>query len=268
MSGHLDLDELADVLAGGDTPAHLAGCAPCRAQLSELEAALPRVSGALATVTVPEPPAHLGARLTEALAAERGLATADVLPLDRRRSRWLPALAAVAAGAALVTGGVLVARQGPDRTTTSADSGGPTYAVSETGTDYSRTGSQLQSALPGLLKGGARRAAGEAFTSNPAPLAGTAGSSQKDSRLLAPPGADLLAPLRTTAGLARCLSSLTNPSDSGLPLALDYATFEGQPALVVVLPTSAADKVDVFVVPPGCATPDNNVLYFRRLPKP
>jgi hypothetical protein len=267
-SEHLDLDALADVLADGSEPAHLATCEHCRARLAELEAALPRVSAALGTVADPEPPAGLDARLTAAVAAERSPAQADVLPLVRRRTRWLPALGAVAAAAVLVIGGVLVSQHGGGTTATSADRG-PTYAVNQTGTDYTRSGNQLQAALPELLKGSARRAAGAALPNVPAPSPVSAGteSAQKDSAF-APLAEDLLAPLRTTQGLATCLASLTDPNDTGLPLALDYASFEGKPALVVVLPTSRPDKVDVFVVPPGCASADGNVLYFRRLPKP
>ena len=83
----------------------------------------------------------------------------------------------------------------------------------------------------------------------------------------AAPG-DPLAALRDTAGLARCLASLTDPSESGVPLALDYASYQGKPALIVVLPSSKANKVDVFVVPAGCAHADGQLLYFTRLPKP
>ena len=85
---------------------------------------------------------------------------------------------------------------------------------------------------------------------------------------LATPSGDPLAALRTTAGLARCLASLTDATDPGLPLALDYASFNGRPALVVVLPSEKADKVDVLVVPPGCAQADGQLLYFTRLPRP
>ena len=79
---------------------------------------------------------------------------------------------------------------------------------------------------------------------------------------------DPLARLRTTEGLASCITALTEPGQVVLPLALDYATFEGSPALVVVLPSTKADKVDVFVVGPGCTTGDAALLYFARLDRP
>jgi hypothetical protein len=274
---HLDLDALADVLAGEPEPAHLAGCPRCRARLDELDAELPRVSQALADAPVPEVPDDLPARLLAAIAAERPAAAtqADVLPMVSARRRWLPALSAIAASAVLVAGGLLLFQRDDDK---QADTAAATagYAVNDSGTNYTRGGTQLQALLPSLLKGSARRPAPESFgadagpTATPLSGAGTTTSSQKagDRALAALPPGDPLAALRTTTGLATCLNSLTDPGVAGIPLALDYATFEGTPALVVVLPTSQADKVDVFVVPPGCARADGNVLYFRRLPKP
>ena len=269
MSQHLDLDALADVLAGEHEPEHLAGCAGCRARLDELAADLPRVSQALAEAPLPEMPADLPGRLVAALAAERASSGGDVLPLVRRRTRWLPALGAVAAAAALVTGGVLVMQGGGDEQADTASTAG--YAVNDSGTNYTRSGAELAAELPAILKGSAHAAADEVAPRPSAAGFGAATSGPtKGSRALQAPvvPADPLAALRSTTGLATCLNSLTDPADSGLPLALDYATFEGRPALVVVLPTHQADKVDVFVVPPGCANADGNVLYFRRLPKP
>jgi hypothetical protein len=268
VSDHLDLDALADVLADGHEPAHLAACDACRGRLADLKAALPQVAQALAAVPLPEPPTDLAARLSGAIAREAAPAPTNVLPMVRARTRWLPALAGVAAAAVLVTGGVLLLQKSPaSKTSTDASTTG--YRVNTTGTDY--TAKDLPAALPGLLAGTApERAAAGTLTAPqfaPAsPLPTGLGDTTTDSTKAAAP--DPLADLRTTAGLARCLASLTDPSDSGLPLALDYATFQGTPALVVVLPSSKADKVDVLVVPAGCARADGQVLYFTRLPKP
>ena len=273
MSTHLDLDALADVLADGPAGAdatHLASCPACRARLDELAAALPAVSSALAALPAPVPPAGLEERLLAAVADAARPGTADVLPMSSRRTRWLPALGAVAAAAVLVTGGILVAQQGTgSRTPNDSAAGAKTYAVNDSGTDYRGTPASLSAALPRLLAGGA---VGTRALDAAAPMA----ESQKaESRKGASPAAGLsaaspdpLAELRTTAGLARCLASLTDPADEGLPLALDYASFEGTPALVVVLPSVKAGKVDVMVVPAGCAQADGQVLYFTRLPKP
>ena len=268
MSDHLDLDALADVLADGHEPAHLTTCAACRERLAELSAALPQVAEVLAALPVPDPPADLAERLSAAVAGEAAPAPINVLPMGRSRTRWLPALAGIAAAAVLVTGGVLLLQKGP-ATKTSTDASSTGYRVNTTGTDY--TAKDLPAALPGLLAGTApeRTAAGSAVVPQfgPAsPLPSPPGDTTTDALKAAAP--DPLADLRTTAGLARCLASLTDPSDSGLPLALDYATFQGTPALVVVLPSSKAGKVDVLVVPAGCARADGRVLYFTRLPKP
>lgn len=263
---HLGLDLLADALAGElgeEDRAHLAGCAGCRGRLAELQSGLGPVVEALAALPDPPVPAGLEARLLAAVRAPAPAAGGDVLPLAPRRTRWLPALAGVAAAAALVTGGLLVTR--PDGGSPAADDTS-TYAISSSGTDYDRTGAALTQGLPALLRGGAEELR---------PAAGTGGAAQDSnapktlaSRPEAALAGDPLAPLRTTDGLARCLASLSDPDDPGLPLALDYATFEGAPALVVVLPGTRTDRVDVFVVPPGCAQADGSVLYFRSLPTP
>lgn len=270
MSTHLDLDALADVLAdgpAGDSAAHLASCEACRARLDELAGALPAVGTALAALPAPVPPAGLEERVLAAVAAADRVGAADVLPMTRRRTRWLPALGAVAAAAALVTGGVLVAQQGGGRQATSDNlAAGTRYAVSSSGTDYHGTPASLSAALPGLLAG---RATAPKAQNAPAPTAADAKEGAPQAPGLAiTSGQDPLAALRTTSGLARCLASLTDPADEGLPLALDYASFEGTPALVVVLPSNKPGKVDVMVVPAGCAQADGQVLYFTRLPKP
>lgn len=261
---HLDLDALADVLAEGVEPAHLTSCPDCRARLAELEAALPDVAAALSAVPAPEVPTGLEERLVAALAGEAAPAPTNVLPLTHRRTRWLPALGAVAAAAVLVTGAVVLTGGGTP-STSSDTAAAPGYRVNNTGSDY--TAARLAGALPGLLSGSAP----EAATADKAPTQGRGAATPTQEAggtfdTLAAP--DPLAELRTTAGLARCLASLTDPDDAGVPLALDYASYGGKPALVVVLPSSRPDKVDVLVVPPGCAQADGQLYYFTRLPKP
>jgi hypothetical protein len=262
VSDHLDLDALADVLAGVAAPEHLDGCAPCRARLAELAAALPTTAAALATLSAPPEPADLAARITSALADARTppVPAGDVVPLAGRRTRgpWLwRAAAGVAAAAVLVTGAVLLTQHGGN---TSTQAGRTGYQVSSTGTDYAAGASALTSALPALLKGGATPAS--AFSQ----------SATADKTVPAPTqqGAvvDPLATLRSTPGLASCLAALSDPSEPGLPLALDYARYRGAPALVVVLPASKTGKVDVFVVGSGCSQSDARLLFFARLPKP
>lgn len=81
---------------------------------------------------------------------------------------------------------------------------------------------------------------------------------------------DPLAPLRAPDGLASCLAALLPPDDDTVrPLALDYAAYAGQPALVVVLPAGGApDKLDLFVVGAGCSQDNDSTLFFTRLDRP
>lgn len=73
--------------------AHLAQCEQCRADLADLN----DTASALAWAPdAPAPPARLRTAILEAAAAER----TNVVPLPMRR-RWLPAVAAVAAAAAI-----------------------------------------------------------------------------------------------------------------------------------------------------------------------
>jgi hypothetical protein len=274
MSEHLDLDALADVLAGEARPDHLADCAVCRTALAELEAALGPVDAALAALPAPEVPAQLVARLDAAVARERRAASAvpaaTVTPLAGRlprRSRWLPGAGAVAAAAALVVGGVFVAQQlgGGTGPTAGQDASAlrakDSFATSSTGNDYTRDGVQLRQALPRLLRGDA-----------PAAPASTRSLGGRGAAPAGPMSAletlDPLARLREPAPLASCLAALSEPGDPGLPLALDYARFAAQPALVVVLPSSQPDQVDVFVVAADCSQADARLLFFSRLDKP
>lgn len=266
MTEHLDLDALADVLAG-EPSAHLETCDQCRAEVAALQAAMTPVAAGLAGLPDPEPPPGLEERVTAALARERRLPAKGetVIPLASRRrpGRWLPLSAGVAAAAALVGGGIVITQHGSPRSVSDKSAAG--YRTNSTGADYRKDGALLARALPSLLTGAASTPELQAGT-RPGVAAQTAAPGN-----VAPPraqAADALAALRTTAGLAACLASLSDAQDSGLPLALDYASFEGQPALVVVLPAAKPDKVDVFVVGAGCSQADAKVLFFARLPKP
>jgi hypothetical protein len=104
MSEHLDLDQLADALADGHEPAHVAGCPDCRARLDELGTATTAVSGALAALASPDLPAGLADRLASAIDQERRPAPTNVLPLQRQRAPGGAARGAGAAGPALVLG--------------------------------------------------------------------------------------------------------------------------------------------------------------------
>ena len=278
MTEHLDLDALADVLAGEPVPAHLAGCAACTAELDELRAADAQVSAALHGLADPPLPAGLAERLDAALAREaRGSAAGvTLLPTarNRRAARWLPA----AAAAVLVIGGIaygVTQLGGEQQTAGSSASAGkaaatPAVVRNATGTDYTGR-ADLAAAVPRLLAGTTLSVAAPA-----APAAGVGGSAQSDNAQRTAgsvPGparaaaADPLAGLRADPGLADCLAALLPPEDPSVrPLALDYGEFRGKPAMVVVLPGTRAKSLDVFAVGPGCSRANDSVLFYTSVP--
>jgi hypothetical protein len=277
-AGHLDLDALADVLAQAGTPAaagHLADCEQCRAELDALRAAQTRVTSELAALPAVPIPADLAARLLDGLRAGAPggeTATVTTLPPARLRSatRWLPAAAAVVlvlAGAAYGitrigadTGGATAASGGAEK----AGAPGLDLARNDSGFDYTDRAS-LSAAVPDLL--GGRRAAEDTAMAKTAPA--PAASAQQGPGTLSLRAPDPLAALREDTGLAECLLALLPPEDPSVqPLALDYASFRGQPAMVVVLPGSVASKLDIFVVGPGCSRANDSVLFYTSVDKP
>jgi hypothetical protein len=270
VSSHLDLDALADLLAGLEPPAHLAGCTGCQARLAELSTALGSVTQALRALPEPELPAGLTDRLLATLASTAAQAsatppvgapvaaapgTATVVPLAGRRTgtpRWMLAAGGVAAAAAVVVGVFVVVRPGSSGSKATSAPDAPAIARNDTGTAYTKDAASLTAVLPGLLAGKAVTPKGAAELA--APQAGSL--------------PDSLAPLRVPATLAACLSSLTDPGDPGLPLALDYGTFDGQPALLVILPAPKPGYVYAYFVGPQCAPADSKLLFFEKIPKP
>ncbi len=82
MSEHLDLDALADLLAGeGSGEAHLSGCAHCAARLGELADAEALVAASLSRLEGPALPPALADRFAAALAAEPPLAPQQARPV-------------------------------------------------------------------------------------------------------------------------------------------------------------------------------------------
>lgn len=263
---HLDLDGLADHLAGElDAGAHLSGCGGCTARLAELEAADRLVVLALQGLADPPLPDEVADRISAGLADQALLTPAAppppaVVPLAARRRRptWLPA---VAAGVVLVTGGLLGAqllggRDGSSSGTQTApqsaagavqDSAAPAFATVASGLDYADAAA-VTAALPAVLDGSA-----------------DAPAAREAEALVAGP----LARLREPAALADCLGVLPDPSlPDQRPLALDYATYGGAPALAVVLPDPDPTRLSLFVVGPGCSRADADVRFFTRVTRP
>lgn len=303
-SPHLDLDRLADLLAGegsDDDVAHVGRCAGCAGRLDELSVAEVEVAAALAALPPPPLPADLADRLSAALAAEPPLPpsssapdrlpggeardrpaaarTVTPFPASSRPRRWQPLAAAagllVAAGGlggALLLGGS--SGQDEDLAAGGAESADSSarpaldLPTSSTGQDYAQPGA-LAAALPSLLTGDARAAAApREDTASGGPAEGSPAPAAAPDSAASLSAGDPLARLREPSELASCLAALLPEQDETV-LALDYAAYAGQPALTVVLPASGApDKVDVFVVGAGCRLGDDRTLFFTRLDRP
>ena len=270
MTSHLDLDALADQLAGvGAGDAHLSTCATCADRLAELKVAEASVAAALAALPAPAVPAGLADRITAVLAREpaaapgsapsvaparsEAAAASKVTPLDDRRRGPRPWLPAVAAGVVLLCGaGLGYALLGQDD-----------RVAGNAASDAARDGAAAPSA--GLVRNESGLDYDDlaaATAALPSLLAGTAGQTTRAET-------DPLSGLRDPAALASCLSALL-PEDRPdvRPLALDYASFGGAPALAVFLPDPDPTRVGVFVVGPDCSKDDSNTLFFVRLVKP
>jgi hypothetical protein len=65
---------------------------------------------------------------------------------------------------------------------------------------------------------------------------------------------------------AACVRALTE-GDGSVAVAVDSGSYDGRPAIVVVVPPpDAPGSLDVFVVKPGCGTGAPDLLEFQRIP--
>lgn len=306
-SAHLDLDALADALAGAGSEAdasHLADCGSCAGRLGELRAADRSVLVELRALAAPALPPDVQERLDAALAAQEPLAptrAASVTALPTRRAHrsgdrtgWL----AAAAAAVIVLGGGAFALsqggldQGGADSSTSAAGGSAELAapavedllLTASGADWADPATP-GTTLPQVLGGQATayqltdetplqaRSSEESDEQAAAESQGEqdadAGAAQPGPAAALPEADEELARLRTGEGLQACLSSLLTEEQLGTrPLAVDYATYGGEPALAVVLPDPDPARASIFVVGSDCSAADPDVLLFRRAPLP
>jgi anti-sigma factor RsiW len=302
---HVPIERLAayaagdlDATAGVEVEAHVLLCADCRADVE----ALNRVSRDLAEVEPVTMPADVAARLDAALASADVPTgpVGDVLPMvaPQRRRPSFAGIAAVAAGVALVAAVSVPVLTG-GKSAEDAGSGapaalGPRRESAETkriesGLDYTadnltstlavaltRPAAALDTAAdgvtvtapvaPGEVAASPGRTSGLRSGSSPAPVTRTEATTTA-FRLATDPGR-----------LAACLNGLAASQTLAAakkPILVDFATFEGKPAMVVVLPTEQrgqlrSDRVDVWVVGARCGVTagDEDVLTFARIPPP
>lgn len=283
---HLGAETLADLQEGLLEPGparaaeeHLSTCAACAAD----DRVLAGIPGLLAAAGDAGPvPGDVAHRLDEALAAEPPVLTggggaATVTPLASRR-RAPAGMRVLQAAAVLVVvlaglGIALSAQLGGNDAQTSAGSAADTatkalpddgsFPVTTSGRNW--TQDSVVTAVPELLAGSIGPSAPSAATPEPDEPDGRAGAeSGGTARDLA--GTDA-ARLAGGPALAECVTALND--DPVTPLAIDLATWQGNPAAVVVLPTPGdPSSVDVWVVAPDCSLADAKVLNFARVARP
>jgi hypothetical protein len=196
---------------------------------------------------------------TGAGSAEPAVAPVTVLPQRRRPERSTTAVQWLvgAAAAVLVVGGVgAVVRGtfgGSSADLAASSAGGPTTSLLATGTAYDEVNLATQ----------VRSLVAAPTTDQGSTAAPEVASGDVDG----PSAPDRSAGALTTDTLAGCLEELTGAPGTD-PLAVDQATYEGRPALVVVLvSTDDPASLDVWVVAPTCTRAASGLIRFERVPR-
>ena len=276
-SEHLDLDRLADLEEDLLTPAeteasnsHLAECDVCRQRQANI-----RTTRALLSTLPPEPmPAGVANRIDAALSA---LPSTTIVPLASKRRGWrshptAAGLGAAATVAALVaaliigrtsshpssheTGAAAGTAAGAPRTTV------PLPTTTVTGTHY--TTANLARTVPALLQptqaATMSQATGAAPVQTPTPEAAGA----------AAPAAGVPAQLTplfvSNAALQACVRSIEAGGPLEKPLAIDFATYQGSPSVLIVLPGLEAGKIDAWFMGPDCGSGEQIPLGYISIP--
>ena len=279
MTDHPSLEELADLAAGStDAPGlaeHAAACPECTAALADLAA----VSAELAALPKLAIPVDVADRLDRAIALERTRASGTVVPLTRPKPR-VPAWLAVAAVLLVAVGGSALAvsaglfdglGSSSDRPSRAVDAAkapaGP--VITSSGFGYTQKG--LRDQVGGLLAGtnapSTTAGSGTGQTAAPNQYSGASPVPERAAadRTLAQKTVRLQA-LTDQTKLAACLTNALGP-EQGVPLAVDLASFNGSPAVLVAYNSLGhPGQVDVFALDPSC--PQDSFLFFARVDKP
>ncbi len=272
-----DLQEgLLEPTAAAAAEGHLDGCQACRGVLASLAEIPHRLASADPVGPLPD---DLAARLDQALAVaatepDGTAASPTVVPLrspQRQTARGMRLLQVAAVLVLVFAGGALGISaldelgSGSDNQDSAAGSAADagaepkadaSFPVSISGRDW--TADTLKQDAPRLAAGDlVPTEAGRLSSEGSAPEASKNGARELAD---APAG-------RLSGGepLATCAAGLAGAPVN--PVAVDLASYEGQPAAVLVLPTTDDPAaLDVFVVEPEC--PAGSFLYFARVPRP
>jgi hypothetical protein len=282
-SAHIALDTLADVeegIAGTQVvvavETHLQSCAECNERLTRL-----RTTRALLTTLPAEPmPPTVRERVDTALAQAGDERSRTVVPLAQRRLRWnSPAVAGTSAAAAvIILVGALVAGHVIHRNTARHDTSSAEGATRNTAPSLSPAGmkewatganytpASIPSLIPTIVTGtpsslvfGAQKSAPGAAAGGtaaaPEPTA-TGRSALTQEQLRESPQAVL-----------QCATALADGVPT-VPVAVDFAKYDGKPAVILALPTPAHPTLlDIWVVRTTCSS-SNLDLYFQRVSRP
>jgi anti-sigma factor RsiW len=268
-SAHLGLDQLADLeeglLAPGDeeqSRAHLDTCETCQRRHADI-----RTTRALLTTLPTDPmPAAVADRIDTALAS---LPPATVLPLGGRRRGWRSHPTAAGLGAA-ATVAALVAAVVIGKTHHSSSPSDSSQAVGAAGAQNT---TRAALALP------PSQASGTTYTSKNAARTVPQLLAPSESAAVAPssPTPQTLAKVQsvpaaltrlygTPAALEDCVRAVESGSAPVTPLAIDFATYAGTPAVLIVLPGLQTGKIDAWFVGPECGTAsDAHLLQYQPL---
>ena len=287
--GHYDLDTLAQLdeglLADAEADAansHVADCGECSQQLGRLRT----TRALLSTLPAETMPPAVAARIDDALkSAGSGSTATTIVPIGARRSwrAWMRS-PALAGAAAVVVVGLLVAgvvvgglggksHNGNSAATNGAanrpaGSGGvSTDALRAAGIKEWQTGSNYTAATMSSLVPRLVTTSPSAQFALRAPGSSASGSSAAGSLSKAAPAAP---PTPSATGgqpvvsieqmrssrlaVAECGHILANDPTT-VPLAVDFARFQGQPAAIVVMPAiDAPGSVDAYVLKGSCSS--------------
>jgi hypothetical protein len=140
--------------------------------------------------------------------------------------------------------------------------------ASATGTRY--TNGNLATTVPGLVgpAGAGAAAAGAA----PAPnnragaqnKAGTVSPMSAAAVAAVPPALNRL--YSSPRALRDCVLGVEAGGATQRPLAIDFASYGGQPAVLIVLPGLEAGNLDAWFVGPGCNATDVHLLGYKAVP--
>jgi hypothetical protein len=214
----------------------------------------------------------------------RPLAPVTVLPTHGSRRgpsrRAFAVVGGLAAAALVVIGGVnILGGIGGGASTTSAGAsaapavgsvtegslGGRTGTrVSASGTTYSKAALAAQAQA---LVTDARKGATTSDASTPTGITVPNAASGESTPAATRSGGTAYGALSATAAAA-CVSSLTQ-DDGSVAIAVDSGSYEGKPALVVVVPSREdPTSLNVWVVPPTCSATSSTFFAWESIPAP